>query len=255
MQQALRQPGAGCGSRPRAEPCPFLPRAAVDEQNAQTQEQERIVLGLPELEEKKDLKSDDRLCHSEICGVAKHRSLRKGTARRPGCPSVLRPGRCGAQAARRAKFWVPFRDCSGHLAVEESGAHGLPVHHLPCAVCLTAGGVSGAAPLLRSALSPDPVGLRASGLQPVGHRARAAFAPLAGLAWRGDQGTTSPRAVCPGTLPLLAEPPAQAPHVEGRPLPLAVHGPSLAAQQDTERYICLRGHPMVTPTQNSAWPL
>ncbi|XP_053775199.1 diacylglycerol kinase delta isoform X2 [Desmodus rotundus] len=50
---------------------------AVDEQNAQTQEQERIVLGLPEAEEKKDPKSDDRLCHSESCGVAKHRSLRK----------------------------------------------------------------------------------------------------------------------------------------------------------------------------------
>ncbi|XP_035878579.1 diacylglycerol kinase delta isoform X2 [Phyllostomus discolor] len=50
---------------------------AVDEQNAQTQEQERIVLGLPETEEKKDLKPDDRLCHRDSCGAAKHRSLRK----------------------------------------------------------------------------------------------------------------------------------------------------------------------------------
>ncbi|XP_045701585.1 diacylglycerol kinase delta isoform X2 [Phyllostomus hastatus] len=50
---------------------------AVDEQNAQTQEQERIVLGLPETEEKKDLKPDDRLCHRDSCGAAKPRSLRK----------------------------------------------------------------------------------------------------------------------------------------------------------------------------------
>ncbi|XP_005882998.2 PREDICTED: diacylglycerol kinase delta isoform X1 [Myotis brandtii] len=50
---------------------------AVDEQNAQTQEQEMIVLGLSESEEKKDLKSEDTVCHSESCGVAKHRSLRK----------------------------------------------------------------------------------------------------------------------------------------------------------------------------------
>ncbi|XP_070278532.1 diacylglycerol kinase delta isoform X1 [Myotis yumanensis] len=50
---------------------------AVDEQNAQTQEQEMIVLGLSESEEKKDLKSEDTMCHSESCGVAKHRSLRK----------------------------------------------------------------------------------------------------------------------------------------------------------------------------------
>lgn len=49
---------------------------AVDEQNAQTQEQ-MIVLGLSESEEKKDLKSEDTVCHSESCGVAKHRSLRK----------------------------------------------------------------------------------------------------------------------------------------------------------------------------------
>lgn len=58
---------------------PFL--AAVDEQNAQTQEQEGFALGLSESEEKKDPKSDDRVCPTESCGVAKARSLRKGTSR------------------------------------------------------------------------------------------------------------------------------------------------------------------------------
>lgn len=66
---------------PTAEPQTLSPRTAVDEQNAQTQEQERLVLGLSESEGKKDLKSDDRLCHSGSCGAAKCRSLRKGTVR------------------------------------------------------------------------------------------------------------------------------------------------------------------------------
>ncbi|KAF6361345.1 diacylglycerol kinase delta [Rhinolophus ferrumequinum] len=99
--------GSGCGStvdRPVGSACParpqiFRPREqlmlranslkkairqiiehtekAVDEQNAQTQEQERIVLGLSESEEKKDLKSDDSVCHGDSCGIAKCRSLRK----------------------------------------------------------------------------------------------------------------------------------------------------------------------------------
>ncbi|XP_054946619.1 diacylglycerol kinase delta isoform X4 [Physeter macrocephalus] len=50
---------------------------AVDEQNAQTQEQEGFILGLSESEEKKDLKSDDRACHGEGHGAAKGRSLRR----------------------------------------------------------------------------------------------------------------------------------------------------------------------------------
>ncbi|KAI5281352.1 Diacylglycerol Kinase Delta [Manis pentadactyla] len=50
---------------------------AVDEQNAQTQEQEGFVLGLSASEEKRDLRSDNRVCHSESCGAAKSRSLRK----------------------------------------------------------------------------------------------------------------------------------------------------------------------------------
>lgn len=58
----------------------FFPCTAVDEQNAQTQEQEGFTLGLSESEEKKDLKSDDRVCPTESCGVAKGRSLRKGTS-------------------------------------------------------------------------------------------------------------------------------------------------------------------------------
>lgn len=57
------------------------PRTAVDEQNAQTQEQERIVLGLSESEGKKDLKPDDRVCQRGSCGAAKCRSLRKGSVR------------------------------------------------------------------------------------------------------------------------------------------------------------------------------
>uniref|UniRef100_A0A452UFJ5 Diacylglycerol kinase n=1 Tax=Ursus maritimus TaxID=29073 RepID=A0A452UFJ5_URSMA len=44
---------------------------AVDEQNAQTQEQEGFALSLSESEEKKDPKSDDRVCPTESCGVAK----------------------------------------------------------------------------------------------------------------------------------------------------------------------------------------
>uniref|UniRef100_A0A673UCK4 Diacylglycerol kinase n=1 Tax=Suricata suricatta TaxID=37032 RepID=A0A673UCK4_SURSU len=99
--------GSGCGSsgeRPLGSACParpqiFRPREqlmlranslkkairqiiehtekAVDEQNAQTQEQEGFALGVSEAEEKKDPKSDDRVCPTESCGVAKARSLRK----------------------------------------------------------------------------------------------------------------------------------------------------------------------------------
>ncbi|KAF4022030.1 hypothetical protein G4228_013198 [Cervus hanglu yarkandensis] len=49
---------------------------AVDEQNAQTQEQEGFILGLSE-SEKKDLKSDDRAGHGEGHGASKGRSLRR----------------------------------------------------------------------------------------------------------------------------------------------------------------------------------
>lgn len=77
--------------------------AAVDEQNAQTQEQEMIVLGLSESEEKNDLKSEDTVCHSESCGVAKHRSLRKGIAASLGDPqSCHRP-----MTLRKLNTW-PF---------------------------------------------------------------------------------------------------------------------------------------------------
>ncbi|XP_064443345.1 diacylglycerol kinase delta isoform X3 [Mirounga angustirostris] len=50
---------------------------AVDEQNAQTQEQQGFALGLSESEEKKDPKLDDRVCPTESYGVTKGRSLRK----------------------------------------------------------------------------------------------------------------------------------------------------------------------------------
>ncbi|XP_059249730.1 diacylglycerol kinase delta isoform X4 [Mustela nigripes] len=65
---------------------------AVDEQNAQTQEQEGFALGLSESEEKKDLKSDDRVCPTESCGVAKGRSLRKGTVSKSPCEKLISKG-------------------------------------------------------------------------------------------------------------------------------------------------------------------
>ncbi|XP_061268648.1 diacylglycerol kinase delta isoform X1 [Bos javanicus] len=49
---------------------------AVDEQNAQTQEQEGFILSLSE-SEKKDLKSDDRAGHGEGHSASKGRSLRR----------------------------------------------------------------------------------------------------------------------------------------------------------------------------------
>ena len=63
----------------------------MDEQNAQTQEQEGFILGLSESEEKKDLKSDDRACHGEGHGAAKGRSLRRGTAALVARGTALRP--------------------------------------------------------------------------------------------------------------------------------------------------------------------
>ncbi|XP_069870226.1 diacylglycerol kinase delta isoform X4 [Dipodomys merriami] len=67
---------------------------AVDEQNAQTQEQQGFVLGLSESDEKKDLKKDERVClppaHSESCGVAKGRSHRK-VSRSP-CEKLMSKG-------------------------------------------------------------------------------------------------------------------------------------------------------------------
>ncbi|XP_012580629.1 PREDICTED: diacylglycerol kinase delta [Condylura cristata] len=50
---------------------------AVDEQNAQTQEQEGFVLGLAESEAKRDQKPDGRTCSGESGGAAQARSLRR----------------------------------------------------------------------------------------------------------------------------------------------------------------------------------
>ncbi|OBS56961.1 hypothetical protein A6R68_11914, partial [Neotoma lepida] len=67
---------------------------AVDEQNAQTQEQQGFVLGLSESEEKKDLKTENRMCptsaHSESCVIAKGRSHRK--ASRAPCEKLMSKG-------------------------------------------------------------------------------------------------------------------------------------------------------------------
>lgn len=80
MQQEPRQPGCVRGLTSTHSAANTLPCTAVDEQNAQTQEQEGFVLGLSESEEKKDLKPDDRTSLGE--GAAKGRSLRRGTAAR-----------------------------------------------------------------------------------------------------------------------------------------------------------------------------
>ncbi|EHB13973.1 Diacylglycerol kinase delta [Heterocephalus glaber] len=67
---------------------------AVDEQNAQTQEQEGFVLGLSASEEKKDPRKDDKVCplpaHGEGCGVPKGRSHRK--ASRSPCEKLMSKG-------------------------------------------------------------------------------------------------------------------------------------------------------------------
>lgn len=78
MAQALCGPGA-IALPLHAQLPVFFPCTAVDEQNAQTQEQEGFALGLSESEEKKDPKLDDRVCPTESYGVTKGRSLRKGT--------------------------------------------------------------------------------------------------------------------------------------------------------------------------------
>lgn len=61
---------------------------AVDEQNAQTQEQEGFLLSLSASEEGKELRNEDKISlqssHSSSYGVSKGRSQRKGTA--PGLP-------------------------------------------------------------------------------------------------------------------------------------------------------------------------
>ena len=67
---------------------------AVDEQNAQTQEQEGFLLSLSASEEGKELRNEDKISlqssHSSSYGVSKGRSQRKGTAPRlPPCRSFL----------------------------------------------------------------------------------------------------------------------------------------------------------------------
>ena len=68
---------------------------AVDEQNAQTQEQEGFLLSLSASEEGKELRNEDKISlqssHSSSYGVSKGRSQRKGTAPGlPPCRSCLR---------------------------------------------------------------------------------------------------------------------------------------------------------------------
>lgn len=69
-------------------------RTAVDEQNAQTQEQEGFLLSLSASEEGKELRNEDKISmqssHSSSYGVSKGRSQRKGTALGlPLCRSCL----------------------------------------------------------------------------------------------------------------------------------------------------------------------
>lgn len=77
----------------RHSPTLFL-HAAVDEQNAQTQEQEGFLLSLSASEEGKELRNEDKISmqssHSSSFGVSKGRSQRKGTALGlPPCRSCL----------------------------------------------------------------------------------------------------------------------------------------------------------------------
>lgn len=55
---------------------------AVDEQNAQTQEQESFILGLSTTEEGKELRNENKISlqstHASIYGFPKGRSHRKG---------------------------------------------------------------------------------------------------------------------------------------------------------------------------------
>lgn len=67
---------------------------AVDEQNAQTQEQEGFLLSLSASEEGKELRNEDKISmqssHSSSYGVSKGRIQRKGTALElPPCQSRL----------------------------------------------------------------------------------------------------------------------------------------------------------------------
>lgn len=67
---------------------------AVDEQNAQTQEQEGFLLSLSASEEGKELRNEEKISmqssHSSSYGVCKGRSQRKGTALGlPPCRSCL----------------------------------------------------------------------------------------------------------------------------------------------------------------------
>lgn len=63
---------------------------AVDEQNAQTQEQEGFLLSLSASEEGKELRNEDKISlqssHSSSYGVSKGRSQRKGIV--PGLPPL-----------------------------------------------------------------------------------------------------------------------------------------------------------------------
>lgn len=68
---------------------------AVDEQNAQTQEQEGLLLSLSASEEGKELRNEDKISlqssHSSSYGVSKGKSQRKGTPPGlPPCTSCLR---------------------------------------------------------------------------------------------------------------------------------------------------------------------
>lgn len=113
-------PGGGCGS---ASTCSAatLPCAAVDEQNAQTQEQEGFILGLSD-SDKKDLKSDDRAGHGEGHSTSKVRSLRRGTG-----PSRFRMlGSVRGFLVVAVAMWRCEESRTGHLLGELPDVCGLP---------------------------------------------------------------------------------------------------------------------------------
>uniref|UniRef100_A0A5F5PPP4 Diacylglycerol kinase n=1 Tax=Equus caballus TaxID=9796 RepID=A0A5F5PPP4_HORSE len=65
-------------------------KATESSEEAEVMAKKGFVLGLSQSEDKKDPKSDDRVCHSESCGVAKGRSLRK--ASKSPCEKLISKG-------------------------------------------------------------------------------------------------------------------------------------------------------------------
>lgn len=144
-------PGGGCGS---ASTCSAatLPCAAVDEQNAQTQEQEGFILSLSE-SEKKDLKSDDRAGHGDGHSASKGRSLRRGT----GSSHFGMLGSVRGYLVVALAMWMCEESRTGHLFGEPPDMCGLPAAG-PAGPWAGRGLAAGARASLRTSLHAWPSG-------------------------------------------------------------------------------------------------